>query len=276
MNRKLIFVTLTILLVCLSFLAYRQATTGFFIYKGIELKGGNLVTVSFVDAGASDVSAIASDLREKYGVIAYPVTSVVGMQLSIESAEMDISPIIGEINATSEIKSYEVSRIDPKLGSSILTEIINGIFFAFAAMAVIIFILFRTPVPSFAVILAAFSDIVMVLFLMNLLGIELSVTTFTALLMLLGYSVDTDILLTTRVLSEKGNFKTHYKSALKTGLTMTATSVVALGSILLIAGYTSVFGQLAAVLILGLMVDLPNTWIQNAVILDWYKEKYRR
>ena len=94
--------------------------------------------------------------------------------------------------------------------------------------------------------------------------------------MLLGYSVDTDILLTTRALKERGNFNVHYKSALKTGLTMAATSITALTAVILIAGYSSVFGQLAAVIIIGLLVDIPNTWIQNAIILDWYKEKYNK
>jgi preprotein translocase subunit SecF len=274
MNRKLIFVTLAFLLLSLSYLGYKQITTGYFIEKDIDLKGGNLIIISFNNAKYSEISRLRDYLEKKYNVVAYLTTSVVETQLSIETPEQDITNLIKDINNTLEIKDYEVNEINPKLSAEVLNEIINGIIFAFIAMAIVIFILFRIPIPSFGVILAAFTDIVGTLFLMNILGIKLSLVTFTALLMLLGYSVDTDILLTTRVLKERGKFDEQYKKALKTGLTMTLTSLVALASIILIAGYNSVFGKLASVLILGLLIDILSTWIQNAIILDIYKEKY--
>ena len=274
MNRKLIFLTIAFLLLSLGFLGYKQATTGYFIDRAIDLKGGDLITVTFEDVNYSKLSELCDDLEKNYNVVAYLTTSVLETQLSIESSEGNTKEIITYINETVKIKGYEVSEIDPKLGESVLNEIINGIFFAFVAMAIVIFILFRVPIPSIAVILAAFTDIIGTLFLMNILGIQLSIVTFTALLMLLGYSVDTDILLTTRVLKERGNFDEQYKKALKTGLTMTLTSLAALLSIIIITGYSSVFGRLASVLVLGLIIDMASTWIQNAVILDVYKKKY--
>jgi preprotein translocase subunit SecF len=257
-------------------LGYKQITTGFFIDKNIELEGGNLITLSFSDANFGEISDLRDRLQKEYKVTAYTTTSAIETQLSIECSGVNVSDLIEDINKTLEIKNYEVTEIDPKLSSEILGEIIYSVIFAFIAIAIIIFILFRVPVPSFAVVLCAFSDIIITLFLMNILGITLSIATFIALLMVLGYSVDTDILLTTRVLKQRENFDTQYKSALKTGLTMSATSSVALLSILLITGFSSVFGQLASVLIIALLVDIPNTWIQNATILDIYLEKRGR
>jgi preprotein translocase subunit SecF len=274
MNRKLIFLTLSFLLISLAYLGYKQVTTGYFIEKDIDLKGGNLIIISFENTRYSDLSELRDYLENKYDLTAYLTTSVVETQLSIETSNIEIDSLIDDINNRIKIKDYEVNEVNPKLSVEVLSEVIYGIVFAFIAMAIVIFILFRIPIPSFGVILAAFTDIVGTLFLMNLLEIKLSLVTFTALLMLLGYSVDTDILLTTRVLKERGKFNDQYKKALKTGLTMTLTSLVALTSIVLIAGYSSVFGKLAIVLILGLLIDMPSTWIQNAIILDIYKEKY--
>ncbi len=274
MNRKLIFLTIAFLLLSVGFLGYKQATTGYFIDKAIDLKGGNFITITFEDTEYSKLSKLRDDLERNYNVAAYLTTSVLETQLSIESTGGNTQELINHVNETAEIKNYEVSEIDPKLSEEVLNEIINGIFFAFVAMAVIIFILFRIPIPSLAVVFAAFTDIIGTLFLMNILGIKLSLITFTALLMLLGYSVDTDILLTTRVLRERGKFEDQYKRALKTGLTMTLTSLIALSSIIIITGYTSVFGKLASVLVLGLIIDMGSTWIQNATILDVYKSKY--
>jgi len=55
-------------------------------------------------------------------------------------------------------------------------------------------------VPSSCVILAAVSDIISTIAVTNLLGLKMSTAGIAALLMLIGYSVDTDILLTTKVL----------------------------------------------------------------------------
>ena len=274
MNRKLIIITLAFLLLSVIYLGYKQATTGYFIEKDIDLRGGNLITISFSDANYQEISKLRDALEKKYEVSAYLITSITGIQLSVETYTENIENLIDEINSTLKIKEYEISEISPKLSSEVLKEVANGIIFAFLAMALVIFILFRVPIPSFAVVISAFTDLVGALFLMNILGIKLSLITFTALLMLLGYSVDTDILLTTRVLKEKGKFDEQYRKALKTGLTMTLTSLVALASIVFVSGYNSVFGKLASVLILGLLVDIPSTWIQNAIILDIYKEKH--
>jgi len=145
---------------------------------------------------------------------------------------------------------------------------------AFIFMALVVFIIFRTPVPSLAVILSAFADIVMTIALLNLLGISLSTGGIVALLMLIGYSVDTDILLTTRVLRKKGeSLNSRMYGALKTGLTMTLTSLIAvLVALIVIYTFSDVLRQIFTVLLIGLGFDIFNTWITNASILKWYAE----
>jgi len=274
MNRKLIYFTFTFLILSLTYLGYKQAITGYLIDKDIDLEGGNLITITFSNPKYSEILALRDSLERDYNIVAYLTTSLTQTSLSIESTDQNIIELINDINNTLKIKDYEVSQVDPKLSEEVLNEIVNGIIFAFMAMAIVIFIIFKTPIPSLGVVLAAFTNIIGTIFLMNILGIKLSLVTFTALLMLLGYSVDTDILLTTRVLRQGGKFDEQYRSALKTGLTMTLTSLFALSAILIVAGYSSVFGKLASVLILGLLIDIPSTWIQNAIILDIYKSKY--
>jgi preprotein translocase subunit SecF len=70
-------------------------------------------------------------------------------------------------------------------------------------MGLVVFFYFRSIAPSLAVILEAFSDIIVTLAIFNLTGIKLSTAGIAAFLMLIGYSVDTDILLSTRVLKRK-------------------------------------------------------------------------
>ena len=102
---------------------------------------------------------------------------------------------------------------------------------------------------------------------------SMSLASFACLLLVLGYSIDTDILLTTRVIKRReGSVTKRCKGALKTGLTMTTTSLVAFVSLYLVSG-AAALGEVASVLIIALLIDIPNTWLTNLGILRWWAEK---
>ena len=65
---------------------------------------------------------------------------------------------------------------------------------------------------------------------------------------------------------------TRVMDAMKTGLTMNFTTLAALTVGIIIAD-SEVLRQIMAILIIGLVVDLINTWIQNVGILRIYLEK---
>jgi preprotein translocase subunit SecF len=133
--------------------------------------------------------------------------------------------------------------------------------------------MFRTFVPSIAVVVSAFSDIVIPVALMNLLGIELSLGTVAALLMIVGYSVDSDILLNNHILRRSGGFYESTYRAMRTGVTMTLTS---LSAMLVMSVTATLFGiellaSIGLILVFGLATDLMNTYMLNLSLLRWYK-----
>ncbi len=144
----------------------------------------------------------------------------------------------------------------------------------FVLMVYLIYTYIKNSVPSFAVMFAAFADIIMTLALVNILGMQLSTAGVVAFLMLIGYSVDTDILLTTRVLKRKKSINSELFAAFKTGTTMTLTSFIAIATALFIvySSYTAL-NQIFTILLIGLGFDLLNTWLTNASIIKWYAEK---
>ena len=129
--------------------------------------------------------------------------------------------------------------------------------------------------PSAAVIIAAFADIFMTLTLVNILGIKMSSGGIVAFLMLIGYSVDTDILLTNRILKRvEGTLNERIFGAFKTGITMTLTSLLAIIFALIISmSFSALLTQIFTVLAIGLSFDLLNTWITNVSLLKWHVEK---
>jgi preprotein translocase subunit SecF len=146
------------------------------------------------------------------------------------------------------------------------------IFFVFVAVMISVYI--KNSVPAFAVMLSAFADIVMTLAVINLLGVKISTAGIVAFLMLIGYSVDTDILLTTRLLKKREGVNSALWGAFKTGITMTMTSIVAVSTALFVVySFGSVLNQIFMILLIGLFFDIVNTWTTNASIIKWYVEK---
>lgn len=137
----------------------------------------------------------------------------------------------------------------------------------------LIYLYIRYSIPSFAVVLCAFSDIIFTLAVVNILGIKIGTAGIAAFLMLIGYSVDTDILLSTRVLKRTGGTVLDRTiGAAKTGLMMSATTIIAV-AIALAFVLSLDIKQIMVIVLIGLCADLIFTWLQNAGLLRWYIER---
>jgi preprotein translocase subunit SecF len=138
---------------------------------------------------------------------------------------------------------------------------------------VLVVIYIRDSIPAFGIVLCAFSDIFFSLAIFNLFGYKLSTAGVAAFLMLVGYSIDTDILLSVRVLKRHGGtIFDRTLDALKTGVTMSVCALIAV-SVALIFTHSIVIKEIMFILLVGLIGDIIFTWIQNAGILRWHLEK---
>jgi len=275
-NYKL-FLAVPVLLLLLSagILINQYNQTNEWFQRSIELKGGTVITIN--TENRLNTADIEMELKEKFQPVNVRETrSFEGYGTLIEtSSEIDPDRILDELEAMGiETRDISIETIGPSLGSTFWLQAQLAIIIAFVFMGIIVFVIFRTFVPSIAVIMSAMSDILITLALMQVFGIELSLAGLAALLMLIGYSVDTDIMLTSRLLreSEDKTLSEKIRRALKTGLTMTLTSIGALTALLLSA-ISPVLSQIATVLLIGLVVDIMNTWLMNSIILRWYCER---
>lgn len=247
--------------------------TGEWFTRSIELKGGTLITVK--TSSAVNVPDIEESLS-RFGQIAVrELRSFSGYGLSVEvETGVEADQVLDELkNLGIDTKDFSIETIGPALGETFWVQAQYGIITAFLLMAIIVFIVFRTLVPSIAVTMAAVSDIIVTLALMQVFGLTLSLASFAALLMLIGYSIDTNILLTTRLIRVTENpLGERMMGAFKTGITMTGTTLGVLTALLLTTTSVVLF-QIASVLAIGLVVDVINTWFQNATILRWHCDK---
>ncbi len=277
--KKLLIIPFLMLLLAVLQIAFQTAITGDFINKGVSLKGG--ITVS-IDRVVS-VHELENYLQDQFpkADLSVRALSRTGNQIGIiiEAADVEADELMGALqNKIGELEKdeFSIEVMGSSLGSSFFKETFRAVIIAFLFMGIVVFLYFRIPVPSFAVILAAFSDIVVTLAIVNMIGMKISTAGIAAFLMLIGYSVDTDILLSTRVLKRKsGTVLDGILSAMKTGLTMSTTTLIAI-FVALVFAQSLILKQIMVILLIGLLVDLPNTWIQNAGLLRWYLERKKK
>lgn len=270
--KQMLIIPAILLILSLSILAITTYRTGAPVELGMEFKGGTAIIF--------DSSMTLDQLKEEFQN--YPGVEVrkysVGERKIMQFSPMD--PSLKEdliTKAKSEFTNVEIRDMGEQFSKSLQGQAVRAIVISFIFMAIVVFIIYRTFVPSLAVVISAFADIAFAAAMTDVFGILMSLGTVAALLMLIGYSVDTDILLTTRLLKRKGELNDKIKDAMVTGLTMTTTALAALVALFvvssgLITSFTriDIIKDISEVLIFGLIADMINTWMTNVGILRWY------
>jgi preprotein translocase subunit SecF len=264
--KQLVIIPLALLAVALVLLALNMVATGMPVTPGIDFSGGTAVTIFTADSKEQIQSTFAG----------YPLIDISegvnnGKFLKFGAMEdtkfQSLTTLIYQ-----KFPDAKVDQIGETFGKTLQSQAVLAIIFSFIGMSIVIFISFRTFVPAVAVVLSAFADMVMTAAMMNVIGIPLSLGTVAALLMLIGYSVDSDILLTNRVLKRQGKLNDKLTGAFHTGIIMTSTTLAAASAMFVVSwlGSVQILMEISAVLLIGLVFDILNTWLTNVGILKWY------
>lgn len=281
----LMIIPVVILIACLGIIANHYIQTGDFVDRDVTLKGGITITISS-DVPVNDMEEYLSGKFPASDVVVRKLTEF-GSDLQtgfiIEASDLEEAELKKaveermqreETNFALTKDNYSAEQVGSSLGESFYRQMLTAILLAFAFMAIVVLITFRSAIPSFTIVFCAFCDMVFPIAIMNLMGIRLSTAGIAALLMLVGYSVDTDILVTTKALKrqEEGNVIDRMLDGVKTGLTMTWTSLIAI-----IAGYfisnSYVIKEIFLILIFGLLYDMVVTYLFNTGVLVWWTRR---
>ena len=275
-----LFILVPVLMLLISvFIIYSTySEIGDIVNKDISLKGG----VSLTIISDKDITGLEEHLTEKFNeAFAIRKLGEFGSDNQIgfvvEASDVDSDEVINAIEERLQIElsnnNLSVEETGSTLGEGFYRQMLKAILFAFLFMAIVVFITFRNVIPSLAVMMSGVFDLAATIAVLDLIGLKISTAGVAALLLILGYSIDTDIVLTTRTLKRKeGEVNARIINAFKTGLTMAATTFIAL-----LIGYiitnSYVVKEMFLIIMIGLVFDIIITWIFNAGILKWYLEK---
>lgn len=229
--------------------------------------------ISFLRNG-EDTSSVLRDIEAlslKYGIENLTNPTMLPRALNevfhvkLESYTESLSSLLKDtLNA-----DVSVRVVTPTLSRKFLEEIRNVVLISLVISAIFTFIIFKKPVPSLAVLTGAFSDMVIALGLMSFFNIPLTLASVAALLMLFGYSLDTDIMLTTRFLKRKKPAEEVLGEAFQTGLNMTTTAIISFATLFVVSSFLRIplYYEISSVALFGLIGDMFATWGINALLL---------
>lgn len=271
--KLLIIVPIIVAIISFSSLAI------FGIEPGVDLKGGTMAEITLNhDMNSNE---IANLLQKSLHIEEVKIISNNNRHVTVEfSDSVDIGEFRKATESIGTVSSF--NTVGPVLSEEAMGQVYWAILFAFIFMAITVLLVFKQIVPAFAVIISAFLDIVFAAGGMAILKVPLSIASVGALLMLIGYSVDTDIMLTTRLLKRKNGTEVERATeAMKTGLTMSLAAIAAMVVLYIVTILTMpqarTLSEISIVLILGLIADILNTWFLNLGILrkfiDYQKDK---
>ena len=259
--KLLLLIPVALLLFSIIYMGIFYHNNNDFMHKDISLTGGTSITI-YEKININDLKQNLSEKLDEINVkeIKDLVTNeqeaiIIETKSNAETSKKILEEYLGyELN--DENSSFEFTG--STLSESFYKQLLIAILAAFIFMGLVVF-----------------ADILMTLVAVNVFGMKLSSAGIVAFLMLIGYSVDTDILLTTRMLKRKeGSLNTRIFGAFKTGMTMTLTSFFAMLAALLVAkSFSVVLTQIFTILVIGLGFDMINTWVTNVSILKWYIER---
>lgn len=172
--------------------------------------------------------------------------------------------------------SASFEEVSASLSQKFIGQALTVVIYSTVLVCIVVFLIFRTFVPSLAVLCGAASDVIIALGAMGLFGIPLTLASFAALLMLVGFSLDTDVLLTMRVIKRKeGHARDRAYDAMKTGMTMSMALMLSFICLFILAAVTHIdtYYEISAVALAGLVGDVVATWLFNAIIVLTYLER---
>ncbi len=272
------------------------------IKLGIDFSGG--VLVSFASDSPFDAEALASAIKQATGAadvrvtptlsieggktvyggiveVAYPERKEMGAKTETEITQEEnksnlqaivLSVVRREVPGARDIVIREVT---PTLGARFWNTALWIAVWAVILLTLTVVFFFRQPTPTMIMIGSAIFDLLGMLALMALFNIPLTLETMTILLMQVGYSIDTDIVLATHLLKRReGAPEARAARAARTGIHMTGTTFVAMIFVYAVGYLTRnlTVMRIANVMFFGLISDLFVTWLMNAsVLLMWVK-----
>ncbi len=254
-----------------SFIIITKVNTGNWFYKDISIEGGKSLIIkpeNNINIGILE-NKLESELKTNVYVrkLVDPITNkLLGIRIDFPYY-INETKVLSIVSSMVKVKDYSLFEFSPAMSEELKT-MFYAILIAIAFISLVIFLRIRHPIPSITIILSIFYDLTCTLGFFDLFKIPISLASLGALLMIIGYAIDNNIVLATYYLKDR-----DLRRGLITGWTMWATTIVALLAILLLV-QSQIVKEIAQTLFIAEIFDfVAFTFMNTSIYLLFLKEK---
>ncbi|VVB75427.1 Protein-export membrane protein SecF [Candidatus Tiddalikarchaeum anstoanum] len=282
--KKLLIIPILFLIFNLSVIFYTWINIGSPVYLDSSIKGGAVFTFKY--NGTIDISALEQSIQTSLNSNDVSVVlirsalsnDILGYEIHVDETitEEDVRLSVEQyLNVQLDNSMISFTRQSSNLGSSFLSQSLTLIAIGFLFVTIVSYLsLKKNIIPSLTTLISTILDVIGIIAFLDLFQIRFSVGTIGALLMIIGYSADSDILLATNILkSEPEKLKENTKNAMITIFTMNFTALSTY-LIMLLLSNVEIIKHIATILLLGIFYDALDSWLgARGVIQRMYAEK---
>ncbi|MDI6642472.1 MAG: hypothetical protein QMD95_00210 [Candidatus Hodarchaeaceae archaeon] len=252
-----------------------------FLVLGVPLsrdfKGGSLVMVRGLE-NVPSASSVESAVEGLLGTDAEVVLLENGLHIETDALDgASENNVKGMLSSQFGIPTDRVTigTMGPTIRGHQSRQALFSIIGAFVGIGVLSILIFRRRIVPVTILLVLGLDILGVLGYMALLRVSLDLASIIGITMLIGYVVNTNMLLAWRILKRAGGEpKEQVSRSMDTGLTMNVLMIVLLLSLNILTSAHEL-NVLTAVLVFGIAINIINTWFLGAGILLRHVERLK-
>lgn len=193
-----------------------------------------------------------------------------------KSFDIGVQDTIARTYGLGRDMKIQKTEIGPSLGRTFYGIAVQALIMGVILLFIVIFLYFREVLTAITVIGGSVFNIVGAVALMSVFSIPISLTTIPALLMLIGYAVDTEIVMSARVLKRReGTARQRLNDSIGTIFTMSMTAIASVLVMVVISYFAQVgiIFEISVVLLFGLLADLVSSMLMNAPLILMHAEK---
>ncbi|BBL45492.1 preprotein translocase subunit SecF [Nanobdella aerobiophila] len=271
--KKFILISIVLFLLFGSILLYNSFKNGYIINKSITISGGYITLINNNHITNTEIYNILNQMNiSKYVLYNTPNIIYIESKNQINETEL-VNLINSEYNIQLSPSDISIQQYSSIVGNLIFNQFAQFVIIVMMLSGFIIFLAYRISNVTLNIISTIAFDILGLLTVLSLTGYPIGANGFIAMLMILGFAIDNNVVLSTNIVKEKEKtFLERIKMSFRVGMAMEIIALYALIILYLIVPEPSV-KEFSLVLSIGIIFDLLYYLIGNIPIYKYFEHR---
>jgi preprotein translocase subunit SecF len=272
--KKFLLISIAIFVMFIGIILFNYLKYGYIINKSITISGGY---VTLINNNYHITTSEIQNILNQMNITDYVLYSTPNI-IYIESRnQINGTLLINLLNQNYNINilptDISIQQYSSLVGNLIFNQFLFFVILAMIITAFIIFIAFRASKITLNIISTILFDVVGLLAVLSITKYPIGANGFIAMLMILGFAIDNNVVLSTNVVKEKDKpFIERVRMSFRVGMLMEVIALYTLLLLYFIVPEPSV-DEFAFVLSIAIILDLLYYLIGNIPLFKYFEAK---